>query len=87
MINLHQCECPGDPTADPSTCPQACPNYHRYKLIVPSDQVPRPSLPCSSLHLDRAPHVRFLIRAPHETDPLSRPGVNFLAIVKFWPGP
>jgi hypothetical protein len=39
VINLYECECPGQPRADPSTCPADCPNVARYRTVVESDQV------------------------------------------------
>ncbi len=39
MINLYQCSCPNNSRADPTSCPNDCPNIDRYKDIVPSDQV------------------------------------------------
>eukprot|EP00291_Cryptomonas_curvata_P019850 CAMPEP_0172158522 /NCGR_PEP_ID=MMETSP1050-20130122/4420_1 /TAXON_ID=233186 /ORGANISM="Cryptomonas curvata, Strain CCAP979/52" /LENGTH=503 /DNA_ID=CAMNT_0012827925 /DNA_START=62 /DNA_END=1573 /DNA_ORIENTATION=+ len=38
VINLYQCSCPNNARADPTSCPDDCPNIDRYKDVVPSDQ-------------------------------------------------
>ena len=42
IIDTSSCTCSRDPLADPITCPTECPDYNRYRNVVPTSQVSYP---------------------------------------------